>query len=430
MSDKARFYLEQGLPELQELERKKIFTKEEIQSISRKRSHFEHRIAAARCKPGDFLSYATYEMNLDALRHKRMKRLNVRMKGSAYHLGARRIFFIFQRATRKFHGDVQLWKTYAEFCRAQKSHGLLRKVIAGMLRLHPTKADLWVYAAQIAVDENESMAEARGYLQRGLRFCRHARELWVEYAKFECLFIGRVAAAAASGTQVLGVEGAADPNGLSLEGIEDGDEEMEEDSSVTLEADEIMLPTVTEAELNGEQEATGPLQRQEERPNEKVLEGVILLIVFDEAVSANPGDPSLAISFFTLFEQFTTLACQRRILDHVDEHLTTTYPTNPAAQLCHVREPLVGVPVTTVTFPAALKVAFKRFGEARAKCTDKQSLYDGFVRILLDILAQEDSLDESLDKALRLFLGKLVRWSQDDQLELANKEQVAVCLAR
>ncbi|KAK6359622.1 U3 snoRNP protein [Orbilia brochopaga] len=432
MSDKARFYLEQGLPELQELERKKIFTKEEIQSISRKRSHFEHRIAAARCKPSDFLAYAAYEMNLDALRHKRMKRLNVRMKGSNYHLGARRIFFIFQRATRKFHGDVQLWKTYAEFCRAQKAHGLLRKVLGGMLRLHPTKPDLWIYAAKIAVDENKSMAEARGYMQRGLRFCRHAKDLWIEYAKFECLFIERVAAAASTSTQVLGVEGPEDPNGLSLEGIEEMDmdaEEEEEDSSVTLEADEIMLPTVTAAEMNGEEEDAGALQRQAEQPNKKVLEGVIPLIVFDEAVSAIPGDPSLPVLFFDLFEQFADLDCQRRILGHVDEHLAKTYPTNPAALLCNVREPLAGIPVTGASFPPALKVAFKRFGEARAKCQDKKALYDGFVTVLLGILGQRDTLDQSLEKAVRLFLGRVVRWSQDDQLELAEMEQVSASLA-
>ncbi|KAF3923230.1 hypothetical protein ABW21_db0200337 [Orbilia brochopaga] len=453
MSDKARFYLEQGLPELQELERKKIFTKvctihplnhppqktitstnpihfqEEIQSISRKRSHYEHRIAAARCKSSDFLAYAAYEINLDALRHKRMKRLNVRMKGASYHLGARRIFFIFQRATRKFHGDVQLWKTYAEFCRSQNAHGLLRKVLASMLRLHPTKPDLWVYAAKIAVDENESMAEARGYLQRGLRFCRHAKELWVEYAKFECLFIGRVAAAASTNTQVLGVEGAPDPNGLSLEGIEEMemDAEEEEDSSVTLEADEIMLPTVTEAELAGEDSAVST-DRQIEQPNKKVLEGTIPLIVFDEAVSAIPGDPSLPVSFFDLFEQFADLDCQRRILGHVDEHLATTYPTSAAAQLCHVREPLVGVPVTGASFPAALKVAFKRFGDARAKCQDKKVLYDGFVTVLLGIRGQEH-LDQSLEKAVRLFLSRLVQLAKDDNLELADVDKVPASLA-
>ncbi|EPS35857.1 hypothetical protein H072_10671 [Dactylellina haptotyla CBS 200.50] len=428
MSDKARFYLEQGIPELQELERKKIFTKEEIQSISRKRSHHEHRIAAARCKPADFLSYATYEMNLDALRQKRIKRLNIRMKGMSNHLGSRRILFIFKRATRKFHGDIQLWRTYIEFCRSQKSYGLLRKEMDSFLRLHPTKSDLWIYAAKIALDDNNSMPETRNYMQQGLRFCKHSKELWLEYAKFECIFITKLAAKT---VKILGVEeideDAPDPNGLNFDDIE-------EDSSVTLEGDEIALPTITEAELNGEEPAKKDedealRRRLAEKANKDVLEGVIPIIVFDEAISAMPNDSSLPITFFALFEKFTDIECQKRLLAHVDVHLMTTYPTDAGALLCHVREPLVGVQIIEASFPAALKIAFKRFGEARAKSRDKKALYDGFVTILRDILAQgktvEGGLDQSLDRAVRLFLGRVVRWSQDEELVLENAEQVA-----
>ncbi|KAF3931726.1 hypothetical protein ABW19_dt0207252 [Dactylella cylindrospora] len=417
MSDKARFYLEQGIPELQELERKKIFTKEEIQSISRKRSHHEHRISASRCKPADFLSYATYEMNLESLRRKRMKRLNVRMKGASNHLGARRIFFIFQRATRKFHGDVQLWRTYVEFCRSEKSYGLLRKVMDSLLRLHPTKEELWVYAAKIAMEDNGNMTEARGYLQKGLRFCRRSRVLWLEYAKYECIFIGKVA----DRSQMIPVGEEGDPNGLD-EVLDD----MEEDSSVTLEGDEIQLPTISEAELNGVEEQEDIKMRQQVtgQPNDRVLEGAIPIIVFDEAVSVIPNDPSLAVSFFKLFEDFTSLQCQKRLLAHVDVHLMTTCPTNASALLCHVKEVLVGIEVTDPTFPAALKVAFKRFGEARAKADDKKVLYDGFSGLLRDILAKgknaEGGLDESLEKAVKLFLGRVVSWASDDGVILGS----------
>ncbi|KAK6360714.1 U3 snoRNP protein [Orbilia blumenaviensis] len=426
MSDKARFYLEQGLPELQKLERKKIFTKEEIQAISRKRSHHEHRIAAARCKPADFLAYATYEMNLDALRQKRMKRLSIRLRGSSNYSGSRSIFFIFQRATNKFHGDVQLWKTYAEFCRAQKSYGRLRKVLDSMLRLHPTNPDLWIYAAKVAIDDTDNMADARNYMQKGLRFSRRtSKELWVEYAKFECVFISKVAEKTAT---ILGLENsdAPDPNGLNFDDIE-------EDSSVTLEGDEIMLPEITESELNGEpepsQEDENLRQKLTEQANKDVLEGVIPIIVFEEAIEAIPNDSSLPVAFFKMFERFGDLACQKKLLACVDVHLMTTYPTDAGALLCHVRESLAGIQITDAAFPAALKVSFKRFGEARSKTDDKKAVYDGFVSILGDILGKgrslEGGLDESLEKALRLFLGRVVRWSQEDHVELANASQVA-----
>ena len=41
-SDKARFYLEQYVPELQEYERKHIFSRDEITAVTSKRSDFEH----------------------------------------------------------------------------------------------------------------------------------------------------------------------------------------------------------------------------------------------------------------------------------------------------------------------------------------------------------------------------------------------------
>ena len=41
----------------------------------------------------------------------------------------RRIHFIYDRATRKFKSDVQLWMTWIEFCKKSKSSKQLSKVI-------------------------------------------------------------------------------------------------------------------------------------------------------------------------------------------------------------------------------------------------------------------------------------------------------------
>ncbi|KAK5707131.1 U3 snoRNP protein, partial [Elasticomyces elasticus] len=70
-ADKARFFLEQSVPELKEYEKKKIFNKEEITAIVKKRSDFEHKLNARGGQPIDFVRYAQYEMNLDLLRRKR-----------------------------------------------------------------------------------------------------------------------------------------------------------------------------------------------------------------------------------------------------------------------------------------------------------------------------------------------------------------------
>src|SRR5690349_9122700 len=122
-SDKARFYMEQAVPQLQEFKEKKIFTEvissikpaicvyppqiwellhcfavpaqstlqlltilqDEIRTLVKKRSDFEHKVLARGSQPVDFARYAAWEISLEHLRQKRYKRL--RIKGSSVHSG-------------------------------------------------------------------------------------------------------------------------------------------------------------------------------------------------------------------------------------------------------------------------------------------------------------------------------------------------------
>jgi len=68
MAEKIRYYLEQSVPELEDLQRKKLFAKNEITMIMRRRTDFEHRIQGRGTKPRDFLKYAEFETNLEKLR--------------------------------------------------------------------------------------------------------------------------------------------------------------------------------------------------------------------------------------------------------------------------------------------------------------------------------------------------------------------------
>ena len=77
-TDKARYYLEQSVPQLQELLRKEIFTNQEIKSITKKRSDFEHTINARGHHATDYATYASYEINLASLIAKRSKRLKIK----------------------------------------------------------------------------------------------------------------------------------------------------------------------------------------------------------------------------------------------------------------------------------------------------------------------------------------------------------------
>ncbi|KAG4303264.1 hypothetical protein PCK1_000602 [Pneumocystis canis] len=190
MAEKAEYFVEKSLPELLDFEKKKIFTPTEIKSILRKRSEFEHALARRIVKKADFLKYAEYEMNLEALRKKRVQRLNIKGKPTISDwAGIRRIFFIFERATQKFHGDLDLWFQYINYAQHEKSTKVLGKVIASALQFHPSKPKLWIFAGYHEFNWNKNISAARILMQRGLRLNKYSPELWLEYCRMELLYI-------------------------------------------------------------------------------------------------------------------------------------------------------------------------------------------------------------------------------------------------
>ncbi len=73
--------------------------------------------------------YAEYEMQLEELRRVRRKTRNITGKRSlADFCIARRVHFIFERATRKFRGNLPLWMAWLKHCRNTKSHVQFSKV--------------------------------------------------------------------------------------------------------------------------------------------------------------------------------------------------------------------------------------------------------------------------------------------------------------
>ncbi|KAJ5410747.1 uncharacterized protein N7487_005106 [Penicillium crustosum] len=327
-TDKARFFLEKSVPELKEYERKKIFTKDEISSIVKKRSDFEHKLNARGAQPVDFVRYAEYEMNLDVLRKKRVKRLGIR---SAGFNGQRRIFFVLDRATRKFHGDINLWVQYIEYARKQKAHKKLLMIFTDALRLHPTSADLWVYAAKHVLDDHGDMTQARSYMQRGLRFCKSARTIWIQYAKLELIYIAKLVAR----QRILGLdEESQKPKPIQEAEVDDTD------------ADMIALPSLTAEDINPSTGADGEvdqvaLQNLNSTP---ALSGAIPLAIFDTATKHFDNDDRFGQEYFDMAWEFQDAPCLRKILEHVVETMRANKPSSPRTQICYIKFPTAGIP--------------------------------------------------------------------------------------
>jgi len=108
---------------------RRSLTQAEAKAVIKRRTHFEYALKRRIPRKADFLRYVEYELNLEALRRRRKARLGTTTSGTSIsdHAGVRRVHFIFDRALRKFGGDVRLWLQYFDFAqRAGSTHALGR----------------------------------------------------------------------------------------------------------------------------------------------------------------------------------------------------------------------------------------------------------------------------------------------------------------
>ena len=331
-SDKVRFLQERFVPELQEFARKKIFTKDEIASIARKRSDFEHILNARGSKPQDYAGYTEYEMNLESLRRKRVKRLGMK---TSNHTGQRRIFCVLDRATKKFPGDIGLWMQYITFAQKEGSSKKFSQLLTSLLRLHPTKPELWIYAATTGP---ANITEARSYMQRGLRLCESSEGLWIEYAKLEMMHISKIAGR----RRILGLDVV----------------EIEEESRQNSEDD----PTATPGDIMPTQH---PIDDVKQKALKKLSTGPALsdaipIAIFDAAIKQFKESDKFCQRFFDMVAEFREVPCQQSVLCHIMDTLRLLAPRGPETLIRWIQQPVIGIDVTTSEFPALFRCCLDR----------------------------------------------------------------------
>lgn len=127
-----QYRLERMVGELDDLERRGLFTRREIAEVVKQRRKFEYRLKRPSPLKEDFLAYIEYETQLDALRRLRKNSLareaRKKMKKSVSDFaGVARIIEIYRMAVMRYKGDIDLWFRYLEFCRVRKN-GRMKKV--------------------------------------------------------------------------------------------------------------------------------------------------------------------------------------------------------------------------------------------------------------------------------------------------------------
>lgn len=292
---------------------------------------------------------------------------------------------------------------YIEFAQKEKASKVLMKVFAAVLKMHPTKPELWIFAAKHAVDENADMTEARSYMQRGLRFNKKSEQLWVEYAKLELIYIAKILAR----RRLLGIDG--------LGGGDSGQKRIGDGNGRDEEGDEAMisLPGLTAEDLDPSivkdpSIAALALENIETNP---ALNGAIPLAVFDAATQEIPNDIDFIRQFFDLFASFTELPCLQSLVSHVAQAAYNNYPTSPMALFLYAMCPTVGLQLSDPAFPGALGMMIQRIGGLVGRAQPAAQFYQLFLSHLFTLF-QNGELDPSLKKVLRVTITKYLKQAE------------------
>lgn len=467
MSDQVRFYLEQSIPELEDLEQRGLFTKKEIAQLVRKRTDFEHRITGRQSRPRDFLRYAHFEINLEALRMKRIARLGnnpaAKLKKNrnrnmpaptniSDYAGRRRINFVFDRGTKKFAGDADLWKQHIAFLKHYKMMAKLSTVHTNMLKLFPNRADIWIMVAKHEFDENSAAQTARSVFQRGLRFNPESKKLWLEYTKLELLYVSKIL----TRRKLLGI-------------LADRDKQREVEEVKEVDNDNVIaLP-----ELDGDDEIKAELKTLPEADIDMLgnpstnpaLRGDVALAIFDSALETIPrysseintglknddGSFTVALAphfafllsfsrqYLELFDEFEDMDREylcahviQAVLQQINKDIGSSSLKLTESAIAGIAQLVVDDITLSVrylspldaAFPEAFKLTLNKYNVAMSKTwkkkgSDRQQqvrkqIASQFKEKLADFLNAGKSVDREIDENLKRALKAVIKKTEDD----------------
>jgi U3 small nucleolar RNA-associated protein 6 len=335
--------------------------------------------------------YAAYEQNLETLKKKRLKRLAVKNFG---YNGQRRTFFIFERATRRFPGELRLWVQYLDYARAAKAHKRVGKILTAVLRLHPTNSDLWVVAAQYSAYSQGEFGAARSYLQRGLRFCPKEKHLWLEYLRLEMQFLAKTV--------------------QNLEDLGFKETSVEDAVNDTTSDDRNYNPVLSRAvgsDSDQAAQASRAVSSDESAlasmASTPALTGAIPIAIFDSAMKEFDANSPLAEQMFDIVASFPGLMCCQKILKHILSALGRQLPATANWAMCSFKCPLVGVMPTSPKFPMALRHALQLLRASIVQQRRTQTKYEIADRAALTLLPM--TIDPEVDLEIRKVITSALR---------------------
>lgn len=284
MADTVQVLMEKMIPELEDLQARKLLSAAEVRQVVARRRDFEYAMKRIPLRALDALRYIEYELNLDALRVKRKARLALQKPSLSDAAGVRRVHSIFDRVLAKHRGRVDLWLQYIAFCKEQGSSRVLSHVFSRALQSHPRRAEIWIEAASYEFSTNLSVAAARVLMQRAIRINRESPRLWLEYFRLELLYIQKLAVR----REILKLD--EQPTASNANDNED------DDGTVRIDP----LPEETSGQDDGDVEA----QTAKQQARQQILDGAIARIIYENAVAAIPTDVAFRLQFVDISDLF------------------------------------------------------------------------------------------------------------------------------
>ncbi|OII72579.1 uncharacterized protein cubi_03315 [Cryptosporidium ubiquitum] len=184
MADKVQRVMEDMVPELLDLGKRKVFSGEEIREIIKRRRGFEYKIASRTPTLRDFLEYLSYEYELERIRNTRTRALKLRKRTIGDYSIIRLIHFIFKRALRKFPSDEKLWLQNVDFCLKSGSSKALQRCLISALKHNPRNGVFWLIMSDREL-QNGNAKEARSAILLGLRVNKESLILWRGFSQLE-----------------------------------------------------------------------------------------------------------------------------------------------------------------------------------------------------------------------------------------------------
>jgi len=281
---------------------------------------------------------------------------------------------------------------YLDYTKSVKAHKRLGKVFTALLRLHPTKAELWSIAARYAVQTEGELGAARSYLQRGLRFCPKDKPLWLEYCHLEMRYIAKTS----EQLFVLGATTPIEPQTLQLQ-----DTSRQDATELTLVEE---VSSARSAEASSDDKLA--LESMAATP---VLGGAIPAAIFDSAMKDFDGDAALAEQFFDTVAEFHHLPCCLTILKHIFQFLQRQVPATSNWAVCSFKLPLVGIEPTSSKFPMALRHALQMLRAAMGQQRRAKTKYQTAEKASLVLLplAIDEIVDHEVQKVVLTVLKQM-----------------------